>query len=291
MGGVRQSRIAAALAFTLAAFASPARAAESEQDTWSFLRVFRVASPHIIGMRAHAIESRGGGDSKALSLAGWGALYYDNPISIRSVGGGHLGSGDGLDAGFSEDISLGRRFDFERYPEKGGEVFGHGIFARGGARGFIHANDTLLLSALELPTLEVGYQLTRDASARRILSGKSGDFELPLLVEAAFRGGVTLGGALKLGDYGRTVRPAPEVGGHLALTLGPVHFGADASRTAPSGPIRTFVDVVDVSLCAHAGEVAVCGDGKQYSTGMLGPNDDYRRELVRVFGFTVGFGS
>lgn len=265
----------------------PARAAEGSDDTWSFLRVFRVAEPSIIGVRAQWIETRNAGDAKGISLALASRYYSDSAISVRFLQSAHIGQSRGFDGGLDMDVAIGRRFDLHRERMRHATA-AHGPFIRGGARGFIRGNDDFLGSYFEAPTLQLGYQYMEapEGLARLFGAGKS------TVAEIGLHGGLALAGRFKMDDYARNVRVAPAAGVHAALVLGWLDLQAGFTRASPGGgAIRTYVDLADASLCLRAGQLAICTDLRHYATGMETPTGEYRRELFWIGGLTVGYGS
>jgi hypothetical protein len=281
-------RILFALIVCLVALATrSASAGEGSDDTWSFLRVFRVAEPRIIGVRAQWLETRNAGDAKGISLAFASRYYSDSAISVRFLQSAHIGRSRGFDGGLDMDVAIGRRFDLNREVMRHATA-AHGPFIRGGARGFIRGNDDFLGSYFEAPTVQLGYQYMEapQGLARLFGLGK------PTVAELAFHGGLALAGRFKMDDYARNVRVAPAYGVHAALVLGWLDLQAAVTRASPGGgAIRTNVDMAEASVCVRAGQLAICSDLRHYATGMETPAVDYRRELFWIGGLTVGYGS
>jgi hypothetical protein len=270
--------------------ASPARADDRHDDTWSMLYAVRLATPHIIGLRASFTEVNNGSTSN-VGLALWmhGTGYHEGDINYRSATGIRLGQTNGIEGGLSSDLAIGRRFDVT---EDGG------VFVRGGVRGFIEANDLVQTSMLEFPQAQLGYQLTNEGgktftSTRK---GRSKDWrmtDIPYLFELAGRGSLGLAARYEVGLDKRNFRPAPAGGGHVAIGFGPIHVEGSFTRLGPTGIVRAPYDVLEINGCFVIGELALCGDARYLTTSLAVPpafvgGPDSRAQTIVYAGFTLG---
>lgn len=127
---------------------------------------------------------------------------------------------------------------------------GHGPFARLGGRAFLLGNDELYSSHVELPELQLGYQLLRHR----------------LHLELAGRAGAVLIGRYNPDDARRPLGKAFEWGGLASLRVDAVHLDLEwmrieARASAPDTP----VDVLSGMLCGAAFPIGVCLDLRRYS--------------------------
>ena len=105
----------------------PANAEDRNDDTWSTLYAVRLATPHVIGLRASLTEVNNNTSDVGLALWMHGTGYHEGDINFRSATGIRLGQTNGIEGGLSSDLAIGRRFDIT---DDGG------VFVRGGVRGF-----------------------------------------------------------------------------------------------------------------------------------------------------------
>lgn len=268
----------------------PANAEDRNDDTWSTLYAVRLATPHVIGLRASLTEVNNNTSDVGLALWMHGTGYHEGDINFRSATGLRLGQTNGIEGGLSSDLAIGRRFDIT---DDGG------VFVRGGVRGFIEANDLVQTSMLEFPQLQLGYQLTNEGgktfTSTRKRSGKEWRMtSIPYLFELAGRGSIALAARYEIGDDKRNFRPAPAGGGHVAIGFGPIHVESGFSRLAPTGIVRKPLDVIEVNGCFVIGELALCGDARFLTTSFAAPPafpggpPDSRAQTIVYAGFTLG---
>lgn len=145
----------------------------------------------------------------------------------------------------------------------------HGPFSRLGGRGFLLGNDSLYASLLELPELELGYQLLNDE----------------LHLELAGHVGAVLAGRYRPEDERRRLGSAFAWGGLAAARLGPVDVDLDWSRIEPgSSSDESALDMITGLVCGGAHFFGLCFDVRVFS-GTVGG----LREIESVFlGLSAG---
>lgn len=153
----------------------------------------------------------------------------------------------------------------------------HGPFGRIGGRAHLLGNDELYHSLVELPELQIGYQLLRRK----------------LHLELAGRAGAVLVGRYNPDDARRPLGKAFEWGGLASLRVDPVHFDMEwmrieARASDPDSP----VDVLSGSLCGAAFPLGICLDIRHFS-GEVRPNaSGGTLDLTTMyFGVTIGAGN
>jgi hypothetical protein len=123
----------------------------------------------------------------------------------------------------------------------------HGPVFRAGALGYVQGNDSFYTSLLELPRIEVGYQLTFPA----------------VIFEIGASSGAVLTGRERIGDaYTRQVGGGFEVGGYASARVPWFRMGLRALRLPSADEISTPVRVFDGTLCALTLPIAICGDAR-----------------------------
>lgn len=154
--------------------------------------------------------------------------------SFRSSNFGYLGGGSaGLEGGLGVDDAVGWRIPF-------GDD--HGPLARVGLRAHLLGNDDLYESTIELPQVQLGYQLLREG----------------LQLEAAARGGAVLIGRYNPAGGKRPTGGSFEWGGYAALRFGPVHAELELIRTEVTGAPETPITRTTAELCALADVGGLC---------------------------------
>jgi hypothetical protein len=191
-----------------------------------------------------------GSDAVAGLLLGGEGLAYDTRgmATLRLAHFAYLGGGTGnLEGGIGLAYAMGAI-------AKLGD--GHGPLARLGGRAHLHGNDELYASLVELPELQLGYQLLR----RR------------LHVELAARAGAVLVGRYNPGAARRRLGKAFEWGALAALRWEAIHLDLEWMRIeARSSEPNTPVDVLSGMLCGAVNPLALCLDLRRYS-GQARPN-------------------
>lgn len=268
----------------LCTWAAPEAAhAKDDGDTWSAVRVVRLASPTAIGVRASYTDIRTGGDAAGIALAAQGTAYGDGTISVRSSTVSHIGQTSGIEGALAGDLAIGYRFDL--MPTAG-------FLARLGARGFVVGNDRLFASALEAPQAQVGFQYMTGTDAwsggTTFFGGRSSYAAVPILIEVAARGSLAVAARQEIDTANRSFKPAPAWGGHAAVGVGPLHLETSFTQIAPTGASRAAFDIAEGTLCVSIKKMSVCGDGRAMWTGVFAPDGAYRRDRVVFAGFLFG---
>lgn len=144
----------------------------------------------------------------------------------------------------------------------------HGPFSRLGGRAFLLGNDSLYASLLELPELELGYQLLNDE----------------LHLELSGHVGAVLAGRYKPDDERRRLGSAFAWGGLAAARLGPVDVELDWSRIEPGDSGESPLDVLTGLVCGGAQYFGLCFDVRVFSGSAGG-----ERKIDSVFlGLSAG---
>lgn len=208
-----------------------------------------------------------GADAKAgVSLHSVSSSYVTDRRGGVSARAGHfafLGGGrGGMEGGIGLDVGFGLYHPAGR---------AHGPFSRLGGRGFLLGNPVFFASLVELPQLQLGYQvLTRD-----------------LHLELAARGGPVLAGRLNPDGERRRLGGSFEWGGHAALGAGPLNLELEFSHVEP-GEDDPYggVDVLSALLCGGARYLGACFDARLFRGAT-----DSRADPVRTLLFGVSLGS
>ena len=198
------------------------------------------------GVRVSRVMLDGSDDDS--SGSGWGAEFAGESESYgivglytaREAGFGYIGGGAaGFEGGVGLDLAWGVRIPAGRY---------HGPFFRAGVRGWLLGNDALYSSFLELPQMQLGYQLLTSSS----------------VLELGWRAGPVLAGRYNTGQQAyRKLGKSFEVGGYAALHARPVHFDFGLTRVLENeheGPLN----MLEGKLCGDASMVRFCTDGRYY---------------------------
>jgi hypothetical protein len=150
----------------------------------------------------------------------------------------------------------------------------HGPVLRLGFLGYIRGNDAYYASLLELPQLQVGYQLQR---------GKT-------VVELGATGGAVLVGRSRVGDAGRRVLgDGFEYGGYAAIQIPWARLGVSSMRLPTNDALSAPVDVFEGTLCARVGGFALCGDARRMATrAAVGVEAPERHVKSLYAGITLG---
>jgi hypothetical protein len=141
-------------------------------------------------------------------------------------------------------------------------------------RGHLLGNKELYSSLLELPQVQLGYQLMRGAE----------------VLEVAGRAGAVLVGRYNTGnDAHRKLGDAFELGGHLAAHLRPVHLEMGFMRVLTDSRPGDPVDMVSGALCGEAAFAWLCVDARYWRGNAVFPSGWGTVNSVYA-GFTVGAG-
>jgi len=203
---------------------------------------FSTGCTSVFGLRGSASTVQGPPAREGAGLMAWseGENYAQGPI--MNVHGVHRlalgGGGTGLEGTLLGGFTVGFRIPFS---ERQGPVF------RAGAFGYVQGNDSFYASVLELPRVEVGYQLTYPSVA----------------LEVGVSSGAVLTGRQRIGDaYTRQLGSGLEVGGYLSARIPWFRIRAAAVRLPSADELSAPVRVLDASLCALASPLAICLDAR-----------------------------
>jgi hypothetical protein len=203
----------------------------------------RLAIVTVFGMRASVTRVEGS-DPVAGALIGGQGLAYDTRgmVTLRLAHFAYIGGGTGdVEGGIGIAYAMGTI-------AKLGED--HGPLARLGGRAQLFGNDLLYASHVELPELQLGYQLLR----RR------------LHIEVAARAGAVLIGRYNPGDARRALGKAFEWGGLASLRWEAIHLDLEWMRIEARGSQPdTPVDVLSGMLCGAVFPLGLCLDLRRHS--------------------------
>lgn len=195
----------------------------------------------VIGIRGSYLSVRGPERAHTLGLAFAGSSEQyktDGLLALRGSSAFQLGGGSGgFEGQLAGAFAVGAR---------GPVGATHGPVGRIGLGGELLGNDKFYYSHLELPIVEVGYQ---------VLEGRN-------VVEIGGRIAPVLTGRYNTGDsQRRELGTSFEGGGYVALhsafgRIDASYTRIEARKTDPGTP----VDVLRGSACAYVGVVALCGD-------------------------------
>lgn len=201
---------------------------------------FSTGCTSVFGLRGSGSTVKGPPAREGAGLMAWseGETYAQGPL--MNVHGVHRlalgGGGAGLEGTLLGGFTLGFRIPFS---ERHGPVF------RAGVLGYVQGNDSFYASLLELPRVEVGYQLTYPT----------------VVLEVGASSGAVLTGRQRIGDaYTRQLGSGLEVGGYLSARIPWFRIRAAAVRLPSADELSAPVRVVDGSLCALASPLAICLD-------------------------------
>jgi len=207
----------------------------------------------------------------------WGFLFSLDPdiistsgyVTHRTTFYGAIGGGSD---GFEGQLDYSSRAGVRGYV---GED--HGPFTRIGLALQFLGNNKLYRSQIELPTLEVGYQLHNEA----------------LLFELAATGGLVLGGRYFTGDEARRrIDTEWNSGAQITLQADYVRAHARVQRifARQTGP-GTPIDQASAQLCINPlGALLLCGDGAWHRGDVRLPSGSYRESTALYLGGTIGIG-
>ncbi len=226
-------------------------------------RWFEGSLMDLFGLRASMTRTSDRTPTWGVTVVSEGSVYGAGHIA--NVRMGHfamLGVGpDGVEGGIGADYALGVRVPLGRH---------HGPLARLGLRGHLLGDSELYSSMIELPELQLGYQL----------------LDKHVHLEIAGRGGAVLVGRYNAGDGRRKLGNAPEYGGYATLRWEDVQLELDATRVALRS--RTPVDSLAGRLCGVASPVGLCLDARFYRGDVQLDAGGTRAVRSVYLGFAVG---
>lgn len=221
----------------------------------------------LFGLRGSLTRGADHGTAVGVSLISEGTSYGSGRLlTLRLAHLAFVGAGaDGVEGGLGVDYAMGVR------PRLGPH---HGPFARVGLRAHLLGNQKLYSSRVELPELQLGYQLL-DQRVQLELGGRTG-FVLVGRYNA-------LGGRRPLGD-------ALELGGYSAARFESLHIEAgwtrvEARNSAPGTP----VDELSGLLCGIVPPFGVCLDARYYR-GDVRTGQGVRLAESTYLGLAIGAG-
>jgi hypothetical protein len=223
----------------------------------------------VFGLRG-SMTRAGERDAVAGLQLGGGGVAYDRrgSATLRATHFAQIGGGTGgVEGGIGLAYAAGLLGELGR---------GHGPVARFGGRAHLLGNDELYASLVELPEVQLGYQLL----ARR------------LHLELAARTGAVLVGRYNPEGGRRPLGKAFEWGALAALRVEGVHLDLEWMRIeARSSDPDTPVDVLSGLLCAAASPLALCLDARRYTGDVRAEASDARRVTSTYLGLTAGWGT
>lgn len=227
----------------------------------------------LVSLRVGTYDIRGSDADKRT----WGFLFSMDPdvvetdgyVTHRSTFFGAIGGGTD---GFEGELSIASRGGVRGY-------FGedHGPFARIGLSLQLLGNNKIYRSQINLPTLELGYQLMNDS----------------ILLELAGTGGLVLGGRYFTGDEAeRRIDTEFEWGGTLTLQTDYFRTVVAASRieARQTGP-GTPIDQLQGHLCVNPfSAVLLCAHGAYHRGDVRLPDGRFSTSTATYLGGTIGIG-
>jgi hypothetical protein len=228
----------------------------------------------LVSLRVGTYDIRGSDADKRT----WGFLFSMDPDVVQTEGyfthrSTFFGAIGGGTDGFEGELTLSSRAGVRGYL---GED--HGPFARMGLALQLLGNNKLYRSQIDLPTLEMGYQLMNDS----------------ILLEVAATGGLVLGGRYFTGDAAeRRIDTEFEWGGAFTLQTDAFRAVATATRieARQTGP-GTPIDQLQGHICANPFEmVLLCAHGAFHAGDVELPDGRFSRSTATYFGGTIGIGA
>ncbi|MEJ7732518.1 MAG: hypothetical protein WKG00_25345 [Polyangiaceae bacterium] len=189
-------------------------------------------------------------------------LFTGRVGALVGIGGG----GGGLEGMYGGDFSVGVRAPIART---------HGPVARLGFGGRVRGNDHLLDWYIELPELQLGYQIASDNA----------------VLDLVARGGVVLGGGWSPGeDAEREIGTSLAYGGSALLAMIPLSVSGTVLRILERKyASQTPVDLYGANLCIGYA-FAVCGDLSYTRGDVLLPGGAIREAEALYGGMIIGIG-
>lgn len=221
----------------------------------------------LFGLRSSLTRDAAHATAVGVSLISEGVSYASGSLlTLRLAHLAFLGAGaDGVEGGLGLDYAMGLRARLGPH---------HGPFARLGLRAHLLGNQNFYSSRIELPQLQLGYQLLDQRTQLEL--GARGGFVLIGRYN-------TLGGRRPLGD-------AFELGGYSAVRFSSLHLEAGWSRIeARSSAPGTPVDELWGLLCGIAPPFGVCLDARYYR-GDVRTGQGVRLAQTAYIGLALGAG-
>lgn len=221
----------------------------------------------VFGLRGSLTRDAAHNTAVGVSVVSQGVSYLSGSLlTLRLAHLAFVGAGaDGVEGGLGLDGAVGVRARFG--PD-------HGPFARLGLNAHLLGNQNLYSSGVELPELQLGYQLLGQQTQLEL--GARGGFMLIGRYNA-------LGGRRPLGD-------AFEFGGYSEVRFAALHLDASWSRIeARSSAPGTPVDELSGLLCAISAPFGICLDARYYS-GDVRTAQGPRLAQSAYFGLSLGAG-
>lgn len=217
----------------------PAYVARDDDDDWkgrAAIGGYGIFGARISRLAVSDTDKDGTTWGGQVSLA-YDALMAADGFTMRIASMSALGGGGGgLEGMYGGELSFGVRGDFGRT---------HGPVARLGLGGRVRGNDHLLDWYIELPELQVGYQVLGDRA----------------VLDVVGRGGIVLGGGWEPGeDSDREIGTSFAFGGSLLVGVTPFALSASVLRILEKQHANeTPVDHYGGNVCIGYA-LAVCGD-------------------------------
>jgi hypothetical protein len=233
------------------------------------LRVSTVCSS-VFGLRGSATSAQGVPASDGVGLMVWsdgenfahGPVMNAHGVHRLALGGGGAGLEGTLLGGFTGGFRL-----------PAGDH--HGPVFRAGALGYVRGNDSFYGSLLELPRVEVGYQVTYPT----------------LIFELGMSSGAALIGRQRIGDATtRHIGSGLEVGGYASARIPWFRIAFGAMRLPSADDIATPVWALDGTLCALGSPIAICADTRLTVADEIAFGTDVVSQARSFYtGLAVGF--
>jgi hypothetical protein len=223
--------------------------------------------PNLLGLRGSETAIEGRGPKAGVGLVSESMSYVREPKANTTLRVWHLvmfgGGRGGVEGALGAGLGIGLLGQLGR---------DHGLFFRGGGRAYMLGNSELWSSLIELPQLDVGYQLHR----------RSVHFEL------AAHGGPVLVGRYSPQGGRRPLGSSFEWGGLAAFRLGPVDFDLEWTRVeARDSDPGTPVDMLTSLVCGGEPFFGVCFDARLYA-GDVRTSTGVREVKSAFLGISLG---
>lgn len=221
----------------------------------------------LFGLRGSLARGAAHDRAVGVSLISEGVSYGSGSlVTLRLAHLAFLGAGaDGVEGGLGLDYAMGLRARLGPH---------HGPFARLGLRAHLLGNQKFYSSRVELPQLQLGYQL----------------LDQRMQLELGGRGGFVLIGRQNALDGRRPLGDALDFGGYTALRFESLRLEADCTRTrARSSAPGTPVDELSGLLCGIAPPFGVCLDARYYR-GDVRTGQGVRLAQSTYVGLAIGAG-
>jgi hypothetical protein len=231
---------------------------------------FSTVCSSVFGLRGSVSSVRGVPARDGAGLMAWsdgenfaqGPVINTHRVHRLALGGG----GAGLEGTLLGGLTGGFRLPVG---ERHGPVF------RAGAFGYVRGNDSFYGSLLELPRVEVGYQVTYPT----------------VIFELGMSSGAVLIGRQRIGDaYTRHIGSGLEVGGYAFARIPWFRVAFGAMRLPSADDIATPVWALDGTLCALGSPIAICADTRLSVADEIAFGTDVVSQARSLYtGLAVGF--